>query len=100
LGKSHILLISNDDISKQIEKTINSNTVYGIKIFLYSTIPDIESLKNFININKIQTIVLDKDETSRQKLYPLLFRNINFQTFEAFYESIFKKIPLETIDHN
>jgi hypothetical protein len=93
-------LLSDTELNNQIKEIINSNPKYGIKISIYSNTTDISLLKDFAIQNKISTIVLDKDEVSRQKLYPLLFKNINFQTFEAFYETIFRKIPIETIDHN
>ena len=100
LEKINILFLKNTDFYNEIKNIINTNNTYGIKILIYPDNTDINYLEDFVIQNKIQTVVLDKDEISRQKLFPLLFKNINFQTFEAFYETIFRKIPIETIDHN
>ena len=100
LEKINVLFLKETELNDNIKTIINSNSNYGIKILIYPDNTDINYLSDFVLQNKIQTVVLDKDELSRQKLFPLLFKNINFQTFEAFYETIFRKIPIETIDHN
>jgi len=94
------LFLQNTNIHQEIQNIINGNTNFGIKIFVYPDTSDPEHIKDFVVKNKIQTIVLDSNQSSKQKLYSLLFENINFQTFEAFYETIFRKISIETIDHN
>ncbi len=100
LEKINFLFLQNTNIHQEIQNIINGNTNFGIKIFVYPDASDPEHIKDFVVKNKIQTIVLDSNQSSKQKLYSLLFENINFQTFEAFYETIFRKIPIETIDHN
>ncbi len=100
LEKINILLIPTTDLSLQIQNTINNNDAFGLKIITYPDTVDIDHIKEFAIQNKIQTIVIQSNKISTQKLYPLLFKNINFQTFETFYETIFQKISIETIDYN
>ncbi|MFA5230771.1 MAG: hypothetical protein WC422_05495, partial [Candidatus Paceibacterota bacterium] len=100
LEKINILLLSNTDLSLEIQNIVNNNSAYGLKIFIYPDTVNIDHIKDFVLQNKIQTIVIQSDKVSTQKLYPLLFENVNFQTFEAFYETIFQKISIDTIDHN
>jgi len=99
LEKINILFLQNTVFYQEIQNTINNNENYGIKVFIYSN-TDIEYIKDFVLQNKIQIIVLDSNSIPKQELYPLLFQNVSFQTFEAFYEIIFRKISIETIDHN
>ncbi len=100
LEKINILLIPTTDLSLQIQNIINNNDAFGLKIITYPDTVDIEHIKDFAIQNKVKTIVIQSNKISTQKLYPLLFKNINFQTFEAFYETIFQKISIETIDYN
>jgi len=93
-------LIPTTDLSLQIQNIINNNDAFGLKIITYPDTVDIEHIKDFAIQNKVKTIVIQSNKISTQKLYPLLFKNINFQTFEAFYETIFQKISIETIDYN
>jgi len=99
LEKINILLLSNSDSALEIQKMVNNNSAYGLKIFIYPDTVNIDHIKDFVIQNKIQTIVIQSDKISTQKLYPLLFENVNFQTFETFYETIFQKVSTDTIDH-
>ncbi len=99
LEKINVLFLQNNEVTLNIQNTIN-NSNFGIKAFVYPLNSDINLVKDFVIQNQIKTIVLDSKDISKQNLYPLLFENINFQTFEAFYETIFRKISVETIDHN
>jgi hypothetical protein len=100
LEKINILLLSNSNLTLEIQNIVNNNSAYGLKIFIYPDTVNIDHIKDFVIQNKIQTIVIQSDKVSTQKLYPLLFENVSFQTFEAFYETIFQKISIDTIDHN
>jgi hypothetical protein len=100
LEKINILFLQNTKLHSSIQKSINNNDFFGIKVFIYPETSDLDYLKDFVIQNNIQTIVLDDKKIPKEKLYSLLFDNINFQTFEAFYETIFRKIPVEVIEHD
>lgn len=101
INSQNILFLNNEPTTLAIHSYIQNNQKLGYNSFIFN-IKDsgLDSLNQYIIQNKISLIILDSSMNISEKLYPMIFQNVNFDTFENFYETLFKKIPLELIDSN
>jgi len=107
--ESAIIIGSGDEVSI-LEKEINSNGRYGLKLVSnidpskYDSTKILDEIRQKVSSENVSVIIMDlKDEKvvpTLSQLYSLIFSGVNFVDINEVYESIFNREPLSLVKYN
>lgn len=106
---SNILLIGSNETSKEISDFLADNPQFGYRIKLWlkkhkelAEVKEIGEWRDLIKKNEIGIIVIPrhfKQESGLAKIfYKLLTLGVEIHDLTTFYETVFRKVPLEEIN--
>ncbi len=112
--KRNALIVGDSDTAQELARLLDTHPQYGMNIAAvlhhnatdhHGNLPDYRNpkdLEEVITKHDISIIVLDKQSRTSEKLIANLFQHLDqrleFISLDFFYESITKRISLETID--